>query len=279
MAKSKNGPNDGQEPRGEMSFFEHLEELRWRIIRSVVAVLVIAIAAFIFKGFIFDDIIFRVKAPDFWSNRMFGKLAELIGTDEIRINTTDLKLQSLEMASQFQAHIWCSLIAGLIVAFPYVIYQIWQFISPALYEKERKYSTGAVFYISLLFIIGVLFGYYMIAPLSVHFLGNYKISEAVEPNINFASYIKTVSSVVLATGLVFQLPVFVFFLSKIGVITPDVLKRYRRHAYVGLLILSAIITPPDVWSQILVCVPLIVLYEGGIFISRWVQKREEAANS
>lgn len=260
----------------EMSFLEHLEELRWHIIRSAAAVVVLAIVAFVLKDFLFDSVILRPRMPDFWTNRMLDKLGELVGTDALKINQHPLKLQSINIAGQFSTHIWISIIAGLIIASPYVFYQFWSFVKPALYDKERKYAQGAVFFTSVLFMIGILFGYYLIVPLSIDFLGNYVVSAEVENTINLNSYISSVASITLASGVVFLLPIFSFFLSKVGILTPKFMKTYRRHAYVLLLIVAAIITPPDVFSQIMVCIPLIILYEISIFISwRVVKKREK----
>jgi sec-independent protein translocase protein TatC len=176
------------------------------------------------------------------------------------------------MSGQFMVHVWTAIIAGLIIAAPYVIYQFWSFIKPALYENERRHATGAVFYMSFLFFIGILFGYYLIVPLSVDFLGAYSISSTVINQINILSYISTVTSIVIAGGVVFELPIIAFFLSKVGLLTPRFMKKYRRHSYLVLLIISAIITPPDIFSQIMVCIPLVVLYEVSIVISRRVEK-------
>ncbi len=261
----------------EMSFLEHLEVLRWHLIRSFGAIFIFAILAFINKSLIFDKIIMAPKMPDFWTNRMFGRLAELTGIESLRINTEELQLISIAMSGQFMTHIWTSLIAGIVVAAPYVIYEFWRFIKPALYDNERKNSGGAVLYMSFLFLTGVLFGYYLIVPLSVHFLGSYSISGQVANQINVLSYIGTVSSITLASGVIFELPIFVYFLSKIGILTPNIMRKYRRHSYVLLLILSAIITPPDVFSQIMVCLPLVILYEIGIVISRRIEKKAASA--
>ncbi|MGQ8336003.1 twin-arginine translocase subunit TatC [Sunxiuqinia sp. A32] len=259
----------------EMSFLEHLEELRWHIIRAFLSIIVLAVVAFINKDFIFDTVIFNPKTTDFWTNRMFAKLAELTGVDSLLINTKPLELISIKMADNFMTHVMVSIIAGLIVASPYVFFEFWRFIRPALYENERKHSGGAVVYMSILFILGVLFGYYLIVPLSIHFLGSYSISEQVTNQINMRSYISTVTSISLASGVIFELPIFVYFLSKVGILTPQMMKQYRRHAYVALLLLSAIITPPDVFSQIMVCFPLVFLYEIGIVISKRVNKKAE----
>ncbi len=257
----------------EMSFLEHLEELRWHIIRSAIVIVIFSIVAFIMKDFIFNVVLLNPKTPDFWTNRMFVKLGNLIGSEAIKINQKNLELISIKMAGQFSAHIWTSIVAGIIIASPVVFYEFWKFISPALYDKEKKAASGAVFYTTSLFIIGILFGYFLIVPLSVHFLGSYNVSSEVGNKINLTSYIGTVTTISLASGIVFLLPVFVYFLSKVGLLTPESMKKYRKHAYVVLLLLSAIITPPDIFSQILVCFPLIFLYEIGIVISRRVVKK------
>ncbi len=259
----------------EMSFLDHLEALRWHVIRSVLAICVFSIFAFIEKDFIFNSIIFAPKNPEFWSNRMLALLADYLGVDSLRINTFELNLISISMSGQFMVHVWTAIIAGLIIASPYVIYQFWSFIRPALYENERKHASGAVFYMSLLFFIGILFGYYLIVPLSVDFLGSYSISPEVVNQINILSYISTVTSIVIAGGIVFELPIIAFFLSKVGILTPGFMRKFRKHSYVVLLVLSAIITPPDIFSQIMVCIPLVLLYEVSIVISARVNKANQ----
>ena len=181
------------------------------------------------------------------------------------------------MAGQFSTHIMVSLVAGVILGFPYVFWEFWRFLKPALYEKEQKHARYAVFTASVLFGLGVLFGYYLIVPLSVHFLGSYNVSSEVMNQINLGSYISTVTSVVLAAGVIFELPVVIYFLSKVGLVTPKMLRKYRKHSLVIILALSAIITPPDVFSQVLVSLPLLVLYEIGIRISARIQREQEAA--
>lgn len=259
--------------QGEMSFLEHLEELRWHLIRSVLAIMVMAVVAFILKDFIFNTIIFKPKTPGFWTNRMFAQFGDFIGSEAVKINKQDLQLISIKMAGQFLTHIWTALVAGFIVASPIVFFEFWRFIKPALYDTEKKHASGAVFFTTILFMLGVLFGYYLIVPLSIHFLGSYSLSPEVTNQININSYISTVVSISLASGVVFLLPIFVFFLSKVGLLTPGFMKQYRRHSYVVMLLLSAIITPPDVFSQIMVCIPLVFLYEIGILISRRIEKQ------
>lgn len=265
----------GKGPQGEMSFLEHLEELRWHIIKSVLAIAVFAVVAFLMKDFIFSEVIFKPKMPDFWSNRMLAKLGELIGTDALNINQQPLKLIALQMSDQFMLHFTVAAVAGLIFASPVVFYQIWSFIKPALYDKERKHAGGAVFFTSLLFLTGILFGYFVIVPFSIDFLSTYSVSPEVENQINMRSYISTVTSITFASGFIFLLPIFSFFLSKVGILTPKFLRDYRKHAYVVLFLVAAIITPPDVFSQIMVGIPLVLLYEASILISYIVNKKRE----
>lgn len=259
----------------EMSFLEHLEELRWHLVRSILAIVILAVIAFIFKNIVFDSIIIAPSRPDFFTNKMLCNFGEFVGVERLCINAKKLELFNIRMSGQFSAHIMVSLIAGFIVAFPYVFWEIWQFLVPALYANEKKYARGSVFFSSLLFMMGVLFGYYVIVPLSVHFLGSYQVSENVPNQINLVSYMSTVASIVLACGVIFELPILVFFLTKAGLVTPEFLKKYRRHSLVVILLLSAIITPPDVFSQILVAFPLIGLYEVGIAISRRIVRKQE----
>lgn len=259
----------------EMTFLEHLEELRWHIIRIALAVVIIAIGAFVFKQIVFDIIILGPSQDNFITNRLLCRLGELTGISSLCINTKPFVLQSIEMAGQFTAHIKISIIAGLILASPYIIYEIWKFVSPALYDKERKSARGAIIAISFLFLLGVMFGYFIISPLAVKFLLNYKVSDLAQNNIKLMSYISTVAGISFAAGITFELPVMVYFFSKIGLVTPTFLRKYRRHAIIVILIVAAIITPsPDIFSQVLVAIPLLFLYEIGIIISKKVSLRQ-----
>ncbi len=260
-----------------MSFLEHLEVLRWHLIRAVLAVLIFAIAAFVFYDIIFDKIILAPKNVDFFTNRMFGLFADFTGVESLRINTKPFQVININMAGQFATHISVSLVVGLIAGFPYLFFEFWRFVRPALYSNEKKHARGSIFYTSFLFALGVSFGYYVITPLSVHFLGSYNVSSEVMNQINLNSYISTITSIVLASGIIFELPVLIFFLSKIGLVSPEFLRKYRKHSIVLILILSAIITPPDIFSQVLVCLPLLVLYEVGIGISKRIQKQQAKA--
>jgi sec-independent protein translocase protein TatC len=262
-------------PEGEMSFLEHLEELRWHIIRSVIAIFVLMIVAFMFKNIIFDKIILAPKNPEFFTNRILCRLGELVNVKALCINTKPVNLISIKMAGQITTHITVALVAGLIIAFPYVLYEFWKFFRPALHNNEQQVAKGGVVVTSLLFFTGVLFGYYALAPLSIHFLTTYEVSADVVNQINIRSYIGTLTSICLATGLIFELPVITYFLTKVGIITPGFLTKYRKHAVLIIVIVAAIITPPDVFSQMLVCIPLLILYEVGIVISKRVVKQKE----
>jgi sec-independent protein translocase protein TatC len=227
------------------------------------------------KDFIFDTIIFKPKTPEFWTNRMMAKLGELVGTDVLNINQNPLKLIALKMSDQFMLHFMVAIVVGLIISSPFIFYEIWRFIKPALYDKEKKHASGAVFYTSVLFLLGILFGYFLIVPLSIDFLTTYSVSAEVENQINMRSYISTVTSITFASGIIFLLPIFSYFLSKVGILTPQFMRTYRKHSYVVMLLLSALITPPDVFSQVMVAIPLVFLYEISIFISRSVVKKRE----
>ncbi len=259
----------------EAPFLSHLEILRWHLVRASIAIVVCASVAFFYSRFIFDHILFAPRNPEFITNRLVCEVAKMTGISSICINSTPFQLINISMAGQFSTDIWVSIYAGLLVAFPFVFWEIWRFISPALYEKEQKYARGAVFFSSLLLFLGVLFGYFIILPFSVDFLGNYSVSNQVLNQINIESYISTVTSVILASGIAFELPIVIYFLSKIGLVNPPFLKKYRKHAVLVILIVAAIITPPDVFSQVMVTVPLLFLYEVSILISKRVVKNRD----
>ncbi len=259
----------------EMSFWEHLEELRWHIVRSFIAVFLMAIIAFLNRNIIFDMVILAPKDSNFITNQLFCRVADILNIPNLCIDNLSLEIMNIKMSGQFMIHMYISFVAGLIVAFPYVLFEVWSFVRPALHQNEKKYSGGAIFYGSLLFIFGVLFSYFVIVPLTINFLGTYQISNFVENRISLSSYISTVVSVTFSVGLVFELPILVYFLTKVGIITPQFMKRNRKYMLVILLTLSAIITPPDVFSQILVCIPLLGLYELSIAIAKRVYKKRK----
>lgn len=260
-----------------MTFLEHLEELRWHIIRSLLAIVVFAIAAFAFRGIVFDKVLLGPRSAEFFTNRKLCELGKKLDmTETLCINAEKLQIINVKMAGQFSTHITVSFVAGIIFAFPFIFAEFWRFLKPALYPNEKRHARGAVFFSSFLFMLGVLFGYYLIAPLSIQFLGTYMVSSDVSNQIHLGSYIGTVTSVVLASGVIFELPILIYFLSKVGLVGPAFLKKYRKHAVVIILIVAAIITPPDIISQILVSLPLMLLYEVGILISKRMERRNEA---
>ncbi len=268
----------GESPKDEMSFLDHLEELRWHLIRSVLAILIIATLAFLFKDFIFDVLLFGPKHKDFITYRWFCSISQTLGQGtSFCIEELPFRIQSRTMAGQFSAHLWTSILAGFIVSFPYIVFEFWKFISPGLYENERKNARGFIFIASLLFFIGVLFGYYIVTPLSINFLGNYTVSSEIFNDFDLSSYIGLLRASVLASGIIFELPIIVYFLTKLGIITPAFLRKNRKISLVVVLSLSAIITPPDIVSQIIVSIPILILYEVSILISRIVVRNQDKA--
>lgn len=272
---------------GEMSFMDHLEELRWLLVRSTIAILIGGCVAFAFSSFIFDEIIFAPKDGSFITYRFFCDLANTYDLDKsFCIQELPFEIQSRSMDGQFSTDIWTSISAGFILAFPVILWEFWKFIGPALYEKEKKYAVVFIVTTSILFFMGVLFGHYLITPLSLNFLGNYKISDAVKNDIDLDSYLSLIKTNAISCGIVFELPIIIYFLSKIGLVTAQFLRDYRRYAYVIILIIAAIVTPPDVVSQLIVTFPLVILYEVSILISarmnkksRLIKEEEERANA
>ena len=255
----------------EMSFLEHLEDLRWHLLRSIVAILIAALAAFLAKNFVFDVLLFGPKKTDFLTYKILCQVSNILGFDDsFCISELPFRIQSRTMAGQFSAHIWTSITLGFVVAFPYVVYQFWKFISPGLYANEKKTASGFISISSLLFFLGVLFGYYVVTPLSIRFLGTYNVSDEIFNDFDLNSYTALVRASVLASGLIFELPILVYFMTKIGLITPELMRKYRKIALVLVMFLSAVITPPDVASQIIVAIPVLILYELSIFISKRV---------
>ncbi len=268
--------SDNENTKSEMSFLDHLEVLRWHLVRSSIAILTFSILAFIFKSFLFDKVILAQMDNNFWTYRMFCKLSNLLGKgDSLCLGDINFNLINISMSGQFTIHMMTSFTAGIIMAFPYILYEVWRFISPALKMKEKKYARALVFAGSVLFMIGILFGYYLVSPLSVQFFGNYHVSEIVTNQIDLSSYISNVTSTTFACGLVFELPLIVYFLSKIGLVTPALMRKFRKHAIVVTLTVAAILTPPDITSQILLSIPLLILYEFSIYVSKAVAKQSK----
>jgi len=260
----------------DMTFWGHIDDLRGYLIRCILAIVIFSCVAFYFKSFMFDEVILAPGNPHFITYKVLCKLGALFNIPDLCVTQIPLQLINTEIGGQFRYHILISFIAGLILAFPFIVFQLWMFIKPALKENEKKYSRGMVFYISSLFTIGVLFGYYVIAPLTINFLATYQLSEAIKNYITISSFISTISVLSLSMGLVFELPVLIYFLTKIGIISPAFLRKYRKHAIVAIFIISGFLTPSvDMFSQILVSIPLYALYEAGIFVSKKVYKAKE----
>lgn len=256
-----------------MSFLDHLEELRGRLVKAVLGVIAGVIVVVIFHDFVVNDVIMGPKNADFITYRALCNWSHMIGMGEdLCLDPPRLNLQSTTMGGNFNADILVCILGGIVLAFPFIFWQIWGFIKPGLNEREIKSVNGVVFYVSLLFFAGIAFGYFILAPLSIQFLGNYTFGD-VQNNATILSYLKLTTSLVFGTGLMFQLPVFIYFLSKIGLVTSAFLKKYRRHAFVANLIISAIITPPDVVSQLVVAFPILLLYEASIYVCSRVERK------
>lgn len=257
------------------TFVDHLDVLRKHLMRSILALLLLSIGAFLFKEFIFNSVILAPKDSNFITNSLFCKFSNLVlNNSALCINEKGFLLMNIELPGQFRAHLWISFIVGVIIGFPYLIWEIWRFIKPALSNHELKNTNGILFFTSILFTVGVLFGYFLITPLTINFLSTYEVSSQLVNHITLQSFTSMIINIALATGAVFELPMMVYFLSKIGLVTPRLMRKFRKHSIVAIFIISGIITPPDVFSQILVSLPLYLLYEISISISTRVYKKQ-----
>lgn len=269
-ARANNGAN------GEMSFLDHLEQLRWHILRIAIAIVVLSGVAFSFKDFLFETVMFGPSKESFWTYRMMCDLstkAPWLG--DWCMTDIGFVLINTNLAGQFFLHMTASLYAGLILAFPYLLGEIWAFVSPGLTPKERGAARGALGWVALLFFTGVAFGYYILAPFSIVFLGNYQVSEAIANQVTIDSYLGTLSTLSLAAGIVFQLPVLMVVLASIGLISSAFLVKYRSHAYVILLAASAIITPSgDAATMILMGAPMVLLFEVALLAVKRIDKKK-----
>lgn len=255
----------------DMSFLDHLEELRWRIVKSVIAILILAIGMWFIKGWVIDNIFLSMTKPSFIS---FHYMCEYLN---ICIGDIPIQFQSNKVGSQFSYALLMSFVGGFILAFPFVFFQLWSFVKPGLRQSEKKAVRGITVFVSILFFIGVFFGYLVVAPLCIQFFGYFSLSEEFQNIWMIGSFMSLIISSVIFTGLLFLLPIVVYILTKIGILTPAFLRKYRKHSIVGVLILSALITPPDFISQVIVSVPIIILYEIGILVSARVEiKRRKA---
>ncbi len=270
--------NKGKNLEAEMSFFDHLEVLRWHLIRSAIAVVIFMILAFAFYDFIFDDIIMGPKSPDFWTYRMMCKIADWVNIPDFCVTEVPGTIINTQMAGQFIMQINSSLLIAVMLGFPYLLYEVWLFVKPALTELERKSASGFVFYATLLFILGVMFGYYIVVPLAMNFLANYSISDEISNTITISNYLSFVATLALGCGIVFELPIVIFVLSKIGIMTPQFMRSTRRYAVVIILLIAAIITPtPDIITMLTVSFPMFLLYELSIVVAARVHKKRMKA--
>ncbi len=265
-----------EEKKQEMSFLQHLESLRWHLVRSALVVLLLAVIFFSYKEFIFGTVIFGPMHADFLTYRALCRFSHFAGLgDSLCMQSISFELINIDLSGQFTTHIWVSIIGGLITAAPYVLWELWIFVRPALHEKERKYTGGVVFFSSMLFISGVLFSYYIVVPLTINFLGSYQVTPIVKNTITISSYISTVTVLTFIMGIVFELPIIVYFLTKIGLLGHDFMRKNRRYAFVIILVVAAVITPSsDIPTLLIVFAPLYILYEASIFVSMYAEKKK-----
>ena len=260
----------------DMPFLEHLEHLRWHLMRALVAIAVCAVLAFLAKHLLFHVLILAPTRSDFPTYVWLCKLSELVRIDAFCIQKMPFLLQSRKMSGQFTMHVGAALVAGLVLSFPYVFWEIWRFVRPALRSAEKGLLRATTLFVSLLFFIGITFGYYILAPVAIQFLANYHVDKSVINQFDIVSYVSTVLLLVLSSGLVFQLPLVVYFLTKAGMLSSSSLRYYKRHALVAVFVLAAMITPPDPFSQVLVALPLMILYFFSIFVAQIVERRERS---
>jgi sec-independent protein translocase protein TatC len=263
----------------EMTFWEHLDAFRSVLIRGIIAFIVLSIVAFSFKHILFDYVILAPKNNDFITYRVLCKLGKMMGMNSFCLDTSSLHLINISLAGQFMAHMTTSFIAGFIVASPYIIWEFWRFVKPGLTPSEQKNTRGAVLVISSLFLSGVLFSYFLAVPLMVNFLGSYQVSESVVNTIALDSYISSVTTMTLLMGLIFEFPIVVLFLTKIGILTPKKMSKYRKHTIVFILIVAGFITPsPDAFTQLVVAVPLYALYEISVQLSKRIYRQKQESS-
>ncbi|MGN6179969.1 MAG: twin-arginine translocase subunit TatC [Mucilaginibacter sp.] len=264
----------GKNIEAEMSFFDHLEALRWHLIRSAIAVFVFFILAFWKYPWIYNNIIMGPMHPNFWSFRMMCSLSKVFGLSGFCIDHINAQIINTEVAGQFLLQINSSFMIGIVLGIPYILWEVWKFIKPALLEKERKAASGFVFYASILFIVGILFGYYILVPESIAFLAGYTVGPDIHNMFTVSSYLSIVGTITLLTGILFELPIIIYILASIGILTGTFMRRTRRYAIIIIMVVGAIVSPsPDILTTTLATVPLLVLYEVGILIAAVVEKR------
>lgn len=262
---------------GEMSFIGHINVLRWHLVRSVIVIIVLAGVAFCFPEILFTKIILGPSNQSFVTYTFLCECSRAWGLgDSLCFTIFDFHFQFLDLMGAFSTQMWVSIVAGLVAGFPYLLWELWRFVAPALQQKEIKAARGFIFYASVLFLLGVAFAYWIVSPMAVYFLGNYQIDPAhpIEVNVDVDSYISLVTTLVLLMGLVFELPIIMYFLGRFGIITASFLRKYRKHAVIVILIVSAVITPTtDVFTQSLVALPLWILFEASIIVVARVEKK------
>ena len=264
---------------GEMSFLDHLEELRWLLVRSTIAIIIMACVTYFISDYLFDVIIFGPTRPSFFTYTFFCDLSHRLGfAESICITEMPFIIQNTEMEGQVNVFVWMCVLAGFILSFPYILWEVWKFIGPALYEKEKKNAKVFVFSSSLLFFLGVIFGYFVVIPMSVNFVATFTVSDVVKNQFTLDSYMGMVKTSILASGLFFELPIIIYFLTKLGLVTPEFLRKYWKYAVVIILIVAAIVTPPDVVSQTIVAIPMLIIYEVSILISKIVVLNKKKEN-
>lgn len=268
-----------KEARGEMSFFEHIEELRTVLVRSAMAIAAVGALFFLNKDFLFNTLLYGPRNPDFPTYRILCWASKAMNMGELMcVTPPKFDLIATELGEILMQHLYLSFWLGIIGAFPFIFWQFWRFIQPGLQENEQKAVRGVVAICSVLFIAGVAFGYFVIAPFSISFLASYTVDgTVVSPKLD--SYVTYMTMFTIPTGAIFELPIVIYFLAKIGVVGPRFMREYRRHAIVAVFIVAAIITPPDVVSQTLVAIPLLLLYEASILVAARVERSREAALS
>lgn len=262
-----------------MHFTDHIEELRWHIVRSLVAIIAVGIVVWLNIEWIFDNVLLGPAKADFISYRLLCRLGQELKIDGLCLQDLKIKFQNTELAGQFTMSFSVSFMIGLILAFPYVFWEFWRFIRPALKENELKHASGIVFWSSFLFISGVMFAYFIIVPFTVNFFGNYQLSPSFQNIITIGSYYDTMADLVLGMGCVFEIPILVYFLAKVGILTPALMRSQRRMAILIIFVVAAVITPPDWFSIWMVALPLILLYEAGIIIASRVVKEKQLKSS
>ncbi len=272
---------ESKEEGKEMTFLQHLEALRWHLVRSAAVIMIFAISAFCMNDFVFDTVIFGPLDQNFISYRGLCALGYKMGMGDVMcIKVTNPHLQTLGASEQFFNHMWISFLVGLILAFPVVLWELWKFVRPALKDKELGPVKVFAVIASILFLIGICFGYFLLFPMSYNFLVSYQVSSSgiVQTNNTFDDYISLISTMTLVSGIIFEMPVLVYFLTKLTLLTPEFMGKYRKHAVIVILIAAAVITPsPDIASQMVVAVPMYLLYEISIFVSRHVVRKREKA--